>query len=675
MAAPVPNPTFADLFNTPAVWSRHDPDFTVIDAAIGQTAAANGPNVAAGIHNLATRTPTVVCFMLDSDLDHIYVGHSPQVYPSDPTEVTPMDGRLVVFVGKRPNAHLRIVLPAAAFTCSPADIHCLDIPTIMGANGHGHAPPVLSSGPHAAGDPNTNPLRGRPLNLLPPSFAATAIDTHANGRYTMASFYATFLLGKYDSGNAAEEAMWLPTANWFWLASTHTGAAPTPCMAIQRVPIPVPAHEHLLTQHCESRAAGLMALIGVGGPGLTSAHAFNVGINQLGQVMTNNTTTQIEFERAARTKTFADKHGAALETRLVRFCGQPDASTLPEVHNLLVNAPRGREYSILSSQFAERAKATDLPITVANAPIATPSLLEQVFRSYQPMGNGLALGKGLTPFAIVCEGHDKVEDIKELVKKAELVEGSATVSLSDTSSLTTTDIRLPTLVHITVEKLLGWSVVVDVFHGHGEPIAVSIREAVRDIAPYLNRLVHQSAVTETVGMEQVCRVMFDFQQDYFAFLHRLAADPNATVPTFQETINKVATYRTSGLSELPHGWYSRLQGWKEVGQSRRPGGGTDQGTSPLREQSGTVVWVNPNPDEGLMRRYRESGHTSIKALIGDNAVEVPKIGGKEVCLSWALKGACSGNCKRKDQHRAYGCPVLQKIHDLMDACGVGNSQP
>jgi hypothetical protein len=28
-----------------------------------------------------------------------------------------------------------------------------------------------------------------------------------------------------------------------------------------------------------------MALIGVGGPGLT-AHAFNVGINQLGQVMT-----------------------------------------------------------------------------------------------------------------------------------------------------------------------------------------------------------------------------------------------------------------------------------------------------------------------------------------------------------------------------------------------------
>jgi hypothetical protein len=183
------------------------------------------------------------------------------------------------------------------------------------------------------------------------------------------------------------------------------------------------------------------------------------------------------------------------------------------------------------------------------------------------MGNGLTLGKGLTPFAIVCEGHDKVEHIKELVKKAELVEGSASVSLSDASSLTTTDIRLPTLVHIAVEKLLGWSVVVDVFHGQVKPIAISVRDAVRDIAPYLNRLVHQSAVTETVGMEHVCRVMFDFQQDYFAFLHRLAADPNAPVPTFQETINKVATYCTSGLSELPHGWYSHLQGWKDPTQS------------------------------------------------------------------------------------------------------------
>jgi hypothetical protein len=337
-------------------------------------------------------------------------------------------------------------------------------------------------------------------------------------------------------------------------------------MAIQRVAVPIPAHEHLLTQHCEKRASALMALIGVGGPGLT-AHAFNVGINQLGQVMTNNTTTQIDFERAARTKSFADKHGAALETRLVCFCGQPDTTTLPDVHNLLVNAPRGHEYSILNSQFAERAEATDLPITLANAPMATPSLLEQVFRSYQPMGNGLTLGKGLTPFAIVCEGHDEVEHIKELVKKAELVEGSTSVSLSDATSLTTTDIHLPTLVHIAVEKLLGWSVVVDVFHGHTEPIAISVRDAVRDIAPYLNRLVHQSAVTKTVGMEHVCRVMFDFQQDYFAFLHRLASDPNAPVPTFQETINKVATYRTSGLSELPHGWYSHLQGWKDPAQS------------------------------------------------------------------------------------------------------------
>ena len=60
MAAPVPNPTFADLFNTPAVWSRHDPDFATINAAIGQTAAANGPQVALEEQGYSRELPYVM---------------------------------------------------------------------------------------------------------------------------------------------------------------------------------------------------------------------------------------------------------------------------------------------------------------------------------------------------------------------------------------------------------------------------------------------------------------------------------------------------------------------------------------------------------------------------------------------------------------------------------------
>jgi hypothetical protein len=82
--------------------------------------------------------------------------------------------------------------------------------------------------------------------------------------------------------------------------------------------------------------------------------------------MSDNQTAYLDYDLEARRKTFAKKHGAALETRILRFTGQPDEAHLPEIHRLMTNAPRGREYSILNSQFAERATASDLPLTAAN---------------------------------------------------------------------------------------------------------------------------------------------------------------------------------------------------------------------------------------------------------------------------------------------------------------------
>ena len=62
-------------------------------------------------------------------------------------------------------------------------------------------------------------------------------------------------------------------------------------------------------------------------------------------------------------------------------------------------------------------------------------------------------------------------------------------------------------------------------------------------------------------------------------------------------------------------------------------------------------------------------------MIGGKDVEIPKHAGKPVCLSWALKGACSTGCKRADTHVHYDRSVNQELHGLMDSCGVANSQP
>ena len=85
--------------------------------------------------------------------------------------------------------------------------------------------------------------------------------------------------------------------------------------------------------------------------------------------------------------------------------------------------------------------------------------------------------------------------------------------------------------------------------------------------------------------------------------------------------------------------------------------------------------MNAHPDDRLLARFRGSGHSTINSLMAGHDVEIPKNGSKDLCLTWALKGACSSGCKRKDQHVRYSRAVNQKLHDFLDACGVDNVQP
>ena len=150
-----------------------------------------------------------------------------------------------------------------------------------------------------------------------------------------------------------------------------------------------------------------MARLGVGGSGLTNA-AFTAGITDLANTLETANQASIDCHRNAAVKTFADKHGASLAQLVMNLCQVGDEAHLPEVHTALVNAPKSREYAVVAALLSKRAEASPLPISAANAPLATTKLVDEVFRSYQPGGIGLTFGKGLTPFAIICEGHKEV---------------------------------------------------------------------------------------------------------------------------------------------------------------------------------------------------------------------------------------------------------------------------
>jgi hypothetical protein len=200
-------------------------------------------------------------------------------------------------------------------------------------------------------------------------------------------------------------------------------------------------------------------------------------------------------------------------------------------------------------------------------------LLDQVWRNIEPMNNGLTLGRELTPFSVVCEGHANAKKLKRDVKKNKIALGSASIYLSNADALTTNDISLPTEPYIAQEKMMGWSILVDCFHRHTTQIAINVRAAVAALLPYVHPLVHQVSASHSVGMENLCRVMYKLQQDYFAYLHQVAIDaPAIVVPTFLDVVNQVAMGRVARLLSLPHAWYSAFEGCPEANSGGSTGG-------------------------------------------------------------------------------------------------------
>jgi len=104
---------------------------------------------------------------------------------------------------------------------------------------------------------------------------------------------------------------------------------------------------------------------------------------------------------------------------------------LPPVHTLLAKSPKGSAYGIVGAELQARALDSDLKVDEAAVPLVTPTLLDQVFRRYQPASpSGMEFGVGLTPFAIICGGHKEMAAVRATIQKATFVEGGASISLA-----------------------------------------------------------------------------------------------------------------------------------------------------------------------------------------------------------------------------------------------------
>ena len=355
--------------------------------------------------------------------------------------------------------------------------------------------------------------------VLPRPLLSLLLRAQPGGSFTILGFY-TGVIAVYEAGTAEQQLMIAPIADWFRLMVLDTAGGAS-VLEVAGIAAAGPRAQQALQRHRNNVAGALLTRLGVGGAALSTA-AFNVGVTAIETAMTETNDAQLTYFRQRDNKTFTQKHGNSLADRLYSWCGVDDDGALPEIHQLLAKSSKSRDYAIINAQIQARLIASTVPLTLSSAPLASTKLVDQVFRSLSPSGSGVEFAAHLSPFAVVCEGHAEYAAVQKMVKQAELAEAGSTMSLSDASRLITSDVRFPGAPQVAAEKLYGWSLLVDLFHGGIQAISVSVRNFVIGVGPALHRVHDQHLDNPAMGMDLVCRIMFEAQQEYFMWANAVA---------------------------------------------------------------------------------------------------------------------------------------------------------
>ena len=537
------------------------------------------------------------------------------------------------------------------------------MPYLTGANGHLAAVPVYQHETQVAGTANTTLQRAQKFCLLPPSCHQVALTNAVNGRMTTLQFHALILAGPLASADLAEVAVYEQVAHWWRLACHRVaGAAPAggihnTCVTVATVPPTLPAHSTGLTQHVKRITAPLLARLGYGGPALSNA-AFTVGIGALTDSMQASRDAQAALAIRNDVVTVRSSRGAAVLQELLNLCYVDDEANLPPIWALLANSTKSNAIAQASSFIGTRFLASGIGLAPSSIPIVTTQLHDQIFKRNMFAGTGLVMGEGLSPFAIVCPNHAEARAAMLASAAADRVDQPG---LADAFTIMTTDLRLPTNPFHAMEKLKGWSVLLDCVIGANHTVAIATHNFVMvagaAVLEYCN-----GAVEISVAMTKIIALLFAAQQKLFYWMnHALGATTAAarpTIPNYDELMQQFTM--STFVGTYPETWKRHIAPAKQ------------QKAAPSTTKPASKPADNGQPDAVLQKRCRDSGSPALTAMMGGAGSElikrVPKAGNDAVCLAWTLQGKCRTGCERKSNHRQLSAAVTTALHKFLDEC-------
>ena len=660
--------SYLTYYGNDANFEEPHPTLASLVARFGQGTGIPAITVLGDSVVLRETTPTAIAMLMLGDEGNIHILHRPTILRGGA-----LNGTYVGILGAEEDGCLPSVIQAGMFDRLVAK----PVAPLADIVAHLTGGAIFAPDP-GAGDPGVAPLEARRAIVLPTAWVARGVGQTT---FTHLEFYNEFLL-PLTAGPPAELAAHQEWVDWWrYTVTALAGAAGAPGAPNSRQPFPAPLDLRAimtLGQYMRRRMIQ-QDLIHVAPPLAPGALTGTVVQDAMGQI--NTTLTDQEAARVARqeakaNRTVTDRYGPDIAGTLQNLCEVDSDDLLPDLHRVLAkNTESSRDSILIDGALLQARARTTLPIAEGNCAIVTKHTVD-IFRSHRVYSDGVQLGEGLTPFAIVCQGHPNAQAARQALEDAGRVERGASLTLADARAIAVSDARLPTMLHHLVEKVYGYSLVLDLYLGATHGLASAIRINALNLGPALMALATYHGAPST-ALRMGIRVVFQVQQHTFRWFRNRRATPHGTavpVPDYAGLVSDVGSFLLSGVPELPYGWNSLILQENNVAPQ-------EPTTDRIRGGAGTNAQLtvqNSRWDADLKKRWKISKFDKTSQMTANFQADsehaayttmVPKFSdGQVACLNWACKGQCSSGCPRKAAHRQMGVAMIQAVHTLMDRC-------
>ena len=104
----------SDLINNEDNWVQPVLDHAATLAVVGIAAATDAAATRLTLTNLSTRAPTLLAFTLAAEPGSIHCGHNLTLCPAELRNATPVDNKMILFVGDDLNSAIPVVFEDTA---------------------------------------------------------------------------------------------------------------------------------------------------------------------------------------------------------------------------------------------------------------------------------------------------------------------------------------------------------------------------------------------------------------------------------------------------------------------------------------------------------------------------------------------------------------------------------